>query len=72
MCFTRVSFLTFLFFPLRPGVRDTVDLKLVLGRLEQLRWNVRDLVDYLTKQQPSFTPADWYKPPPTTDCSRAW
>lgn len=41
------------------GVRDTVDLKLVLGRLEQLRWNVRDLVDYLTKQQPSFTPADW-------------
>jgi hypothetical protein len=50
-------------------VRDTVDLKLVLGRLEQLRWNVRDLVDYLTKQQPSFTPADWYKPPPTTDCS---
>lgn len=41
------------------GVRDTIDLKLVLGRLEQLRWNIKDLIEYLVQQQASFTSADW-------------
>jgi hypothetical protein len=41
------------------GVRDTVDLKLVLERLELLQWDIRDLISFLVKEQSSFTPSDW-------------
>jgi hypothetical protein len=41
------------------GVRESVDLKLVLGRLELLKWDVKDLLAFLVKEQSSFTEPDW-------------
>jgi len=41
------------------GVRESVDLKLVLSRLELLKWDVKDLLAFLVKEQSSFTEPDW-------------
>lgn len=41
------------------GVRDTVELKIVFDRLEELSWDIQDLVTFLAERQTSFTTADW-------------